>query len=89
MTTNTQNKPLTHLELLRKYGGNIMAATAEEMEGIRAYITPAKNGLKLLFEASRAYEVEVKGEAERTGGYPAVCFNKDGHCEDDHCRCWK
>lgn len=84
--TNTQ--PITHLSLLRKYGGDIKKATTEELKAAQATIPEGMNALGSLFTAAREYEKEVKAEAERTGMRPAVCFNRDGLCEDDHCRCW-
>jgi len=88
MQSNTLQKPLTHLELFRKYGSGRLIPN-EELRAARAYITPEKNGLKLFFEAAREYEREVAAEAKATGKRPAVCFDREGTCEDDHCRCWK
>lgn len=65
-----------------------MQATPEEMQEAAKNIPEGKNSLMALFEAAREYEKEVEAEARKTGMRPSVCFNRDGLCEDDHCRCW-
>ena len=87
MNTNTILKPLNHLELLRKYK-TFLSIPSEELKAAQVHLS-GRNALAVLHEAARAYETEVREESNRTGSHPAVCFNKDGHCEDDHCRCWK
>lgn len=74
---------------MRKYNGDIKKAHTLELQAAARAIPEGKNALTALFEASREYESEVTKESQHTGIHPAVCFNKDGHCEDDHCRCWK
>jgi len=83
--TNTQ---ITHLSLLRKYTGDIKKATAEELKAAQASIPEGTNAIGALFTACREYEKEIGDEAARMGKRPAMCFNQDGLCEDDHCRCW-
>lgn len=87
MTTPTHT-PITYLSLMRKYG-DIKKATPEECRAAARTIPEGSNALKEMFAAAREYQAEVAAESQRTGVHPAVCFNKDGHCEDDHCRCWK
>lgn len=84
---NQTNTQITHLSLMRKYG-NIMHATSEELKAAVANIPKGKNPLQHLFESACVYEKEVEMEAKLMGMRPAVCFNRDGLCEDDHCRCW-
>lgn len=78
MDTNTK---INHLYLLRKYKGNIMLATSDEMKAAASSIPKGENALKHLHDATREYELTYK-----SNGSP-VCFNKDGLCEDDRCRC--
>lgn len=51
---------ITHLFLLRKYKGKIMAATTMEMRAAAANIPKGKNALKHLFEALRLHKAEVQ-----------------------------
>lgn len=87
MTTNTKHKPLTHLELLRKYK-TFTAIPSGELRKAQVYLN-GQNGIAAIIEASKSYKKELEAEAQQTGMHPAVCFDKDGLCEDDHCRCWK
>jgi hypothetical protein len=86
MITNTH--PITYLSLMQKYG-DIKKAHPLEMRAAANAVPEGVNHLTTLFAAAREYEAEVESKAEATGIHPAVCFNRDGHCEDDHCRCWK
>jgi hypothetical protein len=86
MTTTTQNV-ITYLSLFEKYG-DIKKASPLEMQAAAKNLN-GKNALTALFEAGREYEQKLKEKHQETGVHPAVCFNRDGHCEDDHCRCWK
>ena len=85
MTTNTTQKPLTHLELLRKYK-TFLAIPSGELKAAQVYLN-GKNGIAAIIEASKSYKKELEIEAQQTGKIPAVCFNTD--CDDDHCRCWE
>ena len=86
MTTATQNT-ITYLSLFEKYG-DIKKASSLEMQAAAKNLN-GKNALTALFEAAREYEQKVEQKQKATGIHPAVCFNKDDLCEDDHCRCWK
>lgn len=80
---------ITHLSLFRKYGGNIMTAHPQEMKAAARSVPEGQSPLTALFTAAREYEKEEHQKYQRTGIMPAVCFNRDNLCEDDHCRCWK
>ena len=85
MTTATHNT-ITYLSLLEKYNGHIKSAHPKEMQAAAKNLN-GKNALTALAEATREYLDEI--EQRKTRAHPAICYNRDGHCDDDHCRCWK
>lgn len=87
MTINTQ-KPLNHLELLRKYK-YFKAIPADELRAAQVHVPKGESAIKCLFKAARAYENEVRKTAKATGSHPRVCFSKDGLCDDERCYCWE
>lgn len=85
MTTPTHT--ITYLSLMRKYG-DIKKATTEEARAAARNIPDGSNALTEIFAAARQYETECQQQADR-GVHPAVCFDRDGFCDEDSCSCWK
>jgi hypothetical protein len=85
----TESQPITHLSLLRKYDGNIKAAHEKELRAAARSVPEGQNPITALFLAAREYEMELDKKYRVQGLVPAVCVDKYGDCEEDHCRCWK
>lgn len=77
--------PITFLNLLRKYRGNIKRAHPLEMKAAARAVPAGKNKMEHLFDSAHNYIEETVQRAAAKG--QKLCFNKDGLCEEDHCRC--
>lgn len=74
--------PITFLNLLRKYGGNIMRAHELELKAAVRAVPAGKSKWQHLSDAAHNYKLECKRK------YKRICTNKDGLCEEDKCCCY-
>lgn len=88
MNTTTHTPKITHIQLFRKYNGNLKRANTLELQAAARSVPQGQNALSALFKAARRYEEELDKKYHCQGVVPAVCVNKDDLCEEDHCRCW-
>ena len=78
---------ITHFSLLEKYNGRIRLATTEELREAQKNIPEGKNALQCLIESAREYKKALIAKAKESAKRPSICYDKDGLCEDDLCRC--